>query len=173
MGHVERRAVQRHNRMVCFDDGADRFQMRAAGIALEDGYVLIHRAVHEDFWTLPGGRVEQGDTSIETIRREMREELLVEAEIGPLAIVVESFFNDIGQQFHEIGFYYTMRLPIGFSRLRGDVCHTILDGVRLEFRWVPADVSSLVEWKLFPEPLRPYIASPGPLLHIVDREPAG
>ena len=170
MGHVERRAVQRHNRMICFDDGPDRFQMRAAGMAVEDGHVLIHRATHEDFWTLPGGRIEQGETSATTMIREMREELLVEIEIGPLSIIVESFFLDIGQQFHEIGFYHTMRVPRGFSRQRGEICHTIADGVMLEFRWVPADVASLSEWAFFPKSLRPHIAAPGPLLLIVDRE---
>lgn len=167
---VERRPVLRHDRMVCFDDGVDRFQMRAAGIALEDGHVLIHRAIHEEFWTLPGGRIEQGETSSETMMREMREELLVEAEIGPLAIITESFFEDIGQPFHEIGFYHTMQLPAGFSRVRGEICHTIIDGVTLEFRWVPADVASLEEWDFFPQPLRAHIATRGPLLHIIDRE---
>ena len=170
MGHVERRAVQRHNQMICFDDGADRFQMRAAGIALEDGHVLIHRATHESFWTLPGGRIEQGETSTATMLREMQEELLVEVEIGPLAIVVESFFLDIGQQFHEIGFYHTMQLPSGFPRLRGEICHTIVDGVALEFRWVPAEAASLDEWAFFPKSLRSHIAVSGPLLHIIDRE---
>ena len=170
MGHVERRAVQRHNQMICFDDGVDRFQMRAAGIAVEDGHVLIHRATHESFWTLPGGRIEQGETSTATMLREMREELLVEVEIGPLAILVESFFLDIGQQFHEIGFYHRMRVSPGFSRLRGGICHTIVDGVALEFRWVPADVASLSEWNFFPKSLRPHIAAPGPMIHIIDRE---
>ncbi len=160
----------RHKRMVCFDDGVDRFQMRAAGIALEGGYVLIHRAIHEDFWTLPGGRVEQGETSTQTMQREMLEELLVEAEIGPLAILMESFFEDIGQQFHEIGFYHTMRLPPGFSRIRDEICHTIVDGVTLEFRWVPADAASLVHWNFFPRPLREHITTRGSLLHIIDRE---
>jgi 8-oxo-dGTP pyrophosphatase MutT (NUDIX family) len=166
-----RRDVVRHDRMVCFDDGVDRFQMRAAGIVLEDGHVLIHRAIHEDFWTFPGGRIEQGESSTQTLIREMREELLVEAEIGPLAIVMESFFEDIGQQFHEIGFYHTMQLPQGFSRLRGEVCHSIVDGVALEFRWVPADAASLAQWDLFPGPLRAHVARDGkPVLHIVDRE---
>jgi hypothetical protein len=88
-----------------------------------------------------------------------------------LAIIVESFFADIGQQFHEIGFYHTMQLPSGFSRKRGDICHTIVDGVTLEFRWVPADVASLAEWAFFPQMLRQHIAAPGPsLLHIIDRE---
>jgi 8-oxo-dGTP pyrophosphatase MutT (NUDIX family) len=170
---IERRNVLRHARMVCFDDGDDRFQMRAAGIALEDGHVLIHRATHEDFWTLPGGRIEQGETSTQTMQREMREELLVEAEIGPLAFVLESFFGDIGMQFHEVGLYHSMTIPAAFPRLRDRVCHTILDGVSLEFRWVPADAATLSKWDFFPEPLRTRVADlPASTVHLLDREPA-
>jgi hypothetical protein len=61
-------------------------------------------------------------------------------------------------------------LPSGFSRLRGDICHTIVDGVTLEFRWVPADLASLAEWDLFPKRLREHVTRSGPLLHIIDRE---
>jgi ADP-ribose pyrophosphatase YjhB (NUDIX family) len=168
---VDRRPTFRHNRMVCFDDDEDRFQMRAAGIAVEDGHVLIHRATFESFWTLPGGRIEQGETSTETLVREMREELLVEAEIGPLTILAESFFADIGQRFHEIGFYHAMRLPPEFPRQRGEVCHTIIDGAALEFRWVPTDEVSLVEWSFFPTPLRPFLADlPTSVVHLIDRD---
>lgn len=165
--------IVRHQRMVCFDDGVDRFQMRAAGIAIEDGHVLIHRATFEKFWTFPGGRIEQGETSGETLIREMREELLVEVDVGPLSFLIESFFADIGQQFHEIGFYHAIRLPEGFSRLRGDVCHRITDGAPLEFRWVPADTDSLASWNLFPPVLRPRLGEmPVSTVHLLDRDAA-
>lgn len=170
MRHVERRPVQRHNRMICFDDGADRFQMRAAGIALEDGHLLIHRATHEDYWTLPGGRMEQGETSADALAREIAEELLVEADIGGLAVLSESFFGDIGLNFHEIGFYHSMRLPPGFSRARDRVCHSIVDEVPLEFRWVPATLGSLGDWRVFPETLWPFLLDlPVAPVHIIDQ----
>jgi ADP-ribose pyrophosphatase YjhB (NUDIX family) len=170
MGHVERRIVQRHNRMICFDDGVDRFQMRAAGIAREDGHLLIHRATLEDYWTLPGGRMEQGETSAEALLREMREELLVDAEIGALAVLAESFFENINQHFHEIGFYHAVQLPPAFPRTRDGVCHSIVDGVPLEFRWIRADRGSLAEWRVFPQNLWPFLLDlPSAPVHIIDR----
>jgi 8-oxo-dGTP pyrophosphatase MutT (NUDIX family) len=60
------------------------FQMRIAGLAFRDGHVLVHRATHEAFWTFPGGRAEMGETSEETLTREMVEELGVTASVGPL-----------------------------------------------------------------------------------------
>lgn len=33
------------------------FNYRVAGIWIKNGYVLLHRFVNDDFWTLPGGRV--------------------------------------------------------------------------------------------------------------------
>ena len=68
---VERRPVQRHDRMVCFDDATDRFQMRAAAIALRNGRVLVQNLVGVANCFLPGGRIEQGESSGETLVREI------------------------------------------------------------------------------------------------------
>lgn len=49
--------------MVTFEQGDRRFNLRAVAVILdmEQRRVVIHRASHKDFWTLPGGRVEMGD----------------------------------------------------------------------------------------------------------------
>ncbi|MGO7859747.1 NUDIX domain-containing protein, partial [Rhizobium ruizarguesonis] len=74
-----------------------------AGLGFRDGHVLVHRAVHEPFWTVPGGRAEIGETSEETLKREMVEELgvevtvhqIIEAEFVPIALfVVEEILDD-------------------------------------------------------------------------------
>ena len=65
MGHVERHAVQRHNQMICFDDGADRFQMRAAGIAIRDGRVLVQNIKGNRTTFMPGGRIDQNESSVD------------------------------------------------------------------------------------------------------------
>ena len=90
------------------------FQMRIAGLAFRDGHVLVHRATHETFWTFPGGRAEMGETSAETLAREMMEELGVEADVGRLLWVVENFFRYEERDWHELGFYYRMELPAIF-----------------------------------------------------------
>jgi 8-oxo-dGTP pyrophosphatase MutT (NUDIX family) len=119
------------------------FQMRIAGLAFRDGHVLVHRAVHEPFWTFPGGRAEMGETSEETLAREMMEELGVTAEVGRLLWVVENFFHYEGHDCHELGFYYLMELPESFPFHPSDIVHRVQDGSELEFKWVPATAASL------------------------------
>ena len=45
------------------------FNFRAAAVIVDDGYALLHRASFEDFWSLPGGRVEVGEPSAATVGR--------------------------------------------------------------------------------------------------------
>ncbi|MCZ8516105.1 hypothetical protein O9H85_27625 [Paenibacillus filicis] len=36
------------------------FNFRVAGICLENGHVLLHKAIDDNHWALPGGRVQMG-----------------------------------------------------------------------------------------------------------------
>lgn len=94
------------------------FNMRVAGIAFREGHVLVHRATHENFWTFPGGTAEIGESSAETLKREMIEELGCEAEISMLLWTIENFFRFEGRKWHEFGFYYLMHLPPSFPLRR-------------------------------------------------------
>ncbi len=57
-------------------------------IAIEDGRILLIKRGHAPsvgLWSLPGGRVEAGETDAEAVRREMAEETGLDVEVGPLA----------------------------------------------------------------------------------------
>ncbi len=48
----------------------------------------------DDYWAMPGGRAEIGETSARTIVREMQEELGCEVEVERLLWTVENFYAD-------------------------------------------------------------------------------
>lgn len=58
-----------------------------AGVLERDGRLLIGQRLAKDRhglkWEFPGGKVEPGETPKDALRRELREELGIEAEIGP------------------------------------------------------------------------------------------
>jgi 8-oxo-dGTP pyrophosphatase MutT (NUDIX family) len=131
-------------KMIRVDSGERRFNFRIAGLGFRDGYVLVHRATHETFWTFPGGRAEIGETSAETLKREMIEELGVAVTVGPLLWTVENFFRYEQRDYHEIGFYYRMDIPPEFPFHETDIVHRLKDGKNdLEFKWARATVASL------------------------------
>ncbi|WP_337270364.1 NUDIX hydrolase [Oryzifoliimicrobium ureilyticus] len=117
--------------------------MRVAGLGFRDGHVLVHRAVHEPFWTFPGGRAEIGEPTQDVLAREMMEELGVTVKVGPLLWIVENFFDYERRRWHELGFYYRMDIPEQFPFAPHDIVHRIEDGHKLEFKWVPATTAAL------------------------------
>jgi len=120
------------------------FQMRIAGLAFRNGHVLVHRAAHEKFWTFPGGRAEVGEASADTLKREMMEELGLEAQVDRLLWSVENFFHYERRDWHEFGLYYLMHLPETLGFHESDIIHRIQDGNNaLEFKWVLATPDAL------------------------------
>ncbi len=81
-------------------------------------------------WEFPGGKVEDGETNSEALVRELREELGIEVEIGPL----------LGRAVHtEPGLEIRLSF-FAVSNVRGEPVP--LEGQ--ETRWVrPDDISSL------------------------------
>ncbi|MCZ7373875.1 NUDIX hydrolase [Micromonospora sp. WMMC250] len=54
---------------------------KVAWILIEDGRVLSTRSEGKDVWYLPGGKREPGETDLETLRREVQEELSVDVDV--------------------------------------------------------------------------------------------
>jgi ADP-ribose pyrophosphatase YjhB (NUDIX family) len=113
------------------------FNVRAAGVVVRDGRLLLHWKDHEAMWTLPGGRVEFGESAEEAGRREMEEELGAAPVSMRLLWVVEHFFDlPDGREWHQVGFYYAVALPEGCETLRRDEW-TAHDGpVPALYRWI-------------------------------------
>ena len=87
-----------------------KLNVRAAGVMIHNGKILVHRNVNSDHYALIGGRVEIGENSVDTIKREIKEKFDaftrdVRNQLGEL----EKFFNreyfsgkiDLGGKFED------------------------------------------------------------------------
>jgi 8-oxo-dGTP pyrophosphatase MutT (NUDIX family) len=151
--------------MLDFTHNGQRFHYRVAGVAIQDEHVLLHTMDGADYWILPGGRVEFGETSMQALKREMREELGQTVEIGRLLWIVESFLTAAAQPIHSIGLYYAISLPTPSSI--GDGYEIVDTGVRLTFAWHP--LARLAGLTVFPPFLQQHLAAlPDHPTHILD-----
>ena len=156
--------------MICFEQGNHRFNYRIVGVAIHNDSVLLHRADHEAFWTLPGGRGELGETAEETLKREMLEELETDVDVDRLLWVVENFFEYEGVRYHELALYFLIRFRPGSARLHSEAFDGAEGRVPLRFRWFPVRHEALVALPLMP-PFLPgaLINLPRSPVHVVDR----
>ena len=100
-------------------------------VAMQDGAILLIRRGQppaEGRWSLPGGRVEWGESLGDALRREVEEETGLQVEAGRLAGVVERIHRDEGlppghpeKGFHYVILDYFVTVTGGDLRPGGDV----------------------------------------------------
>ncbi len=64
--------------------GSARFRVAVSALIFENGHVLLAHRRDIDWWNLPGGGMESGETVDEALRREVYEETGLEIEIEQL-----------------------------------------------------------------------------------------
>jgi ADP-ribose pyrophosphatase YjhB (NUDIX family) len=139
--------------MITFDEGEKRFTYRVAGIALDVDRVLLLRTEKDNFWFLPGGRVELLEPSQDALIREMQEELEVKVHVERLVWVVENFFEYEGKSYHELALYFLMSFPPDSHLCGKDEAFVgNEEGLKLIFKWHPLD--EMEEIPLYPTFLR-------------------
>ena len=129
--------------MISSDRQGIRFKYRVAALAVHDGYLLLTKADQDEYWILPGGRVEGrvelGDDTRAALEREFVEETGHGARVGGLLWVVENFFRLDGSDYHELAFTYAI-FPKDPAILSSTWTHRTADGdARIELRWFDLD----------------------------------
>lgn len=151
--------------MISLPVSSGRFNFRAA-VWLHEGHVLLQGDSREDFWALPGGRVEHMEPAQDAIHRELTEELAFgsETRIERLLWIVQNFFSvpEWGGNQHELGLYFLITPEVvDVERLRDKSrAHMCVEpDSYLTFRWFP--LATLAQT----QPLRPTFLNTA-LLHL-------
>ncbi|TWD54141.1 ADP-ribose pyrophosphatase YjhB (NUDIX family) [Agrobacterium vitis] len=140
---------QRH--MIRLDKKPQLFSFRVAGLIFQDNHLLVQRGATDSYWALPGGRAEIGESSEQTIIREMQEEIDRTVKIERLLWTVESFFSYEGYKAHELGFYYLLQVEHALPFHTDEIVHRVIDGpAEVLFRWVPATEAAFKAFDIRP-----------------------
>jgi ADP-ribose pyrophosphatase YjhB (NUDIX family) len=87
--------------------------LRARAVLVDGDRVLLDRTHHPHkapFYWLPGGGVEPGETAVEAVVRELREEASMVVAVDRLLYVSENLFVEDGDYRHETILYFLARL---------------------------------------------------------------
>ena len=155
--------------MITFSKGNIKFTYRVAAVIIHQHHVLLQHAVREGHWFLIGGRAELREAAQETIKREVREELNLDARVERLLWVVENFFARAEMLHHELGLYFLVSIPDNASirAISQPFTRTDTDaGEELVLQWHPLD--KLADAPLYPSFLQQALkALPEATEHIV------
>lgn len=123
---------------------------KASALVIKDGAILLVEFLDENglHYNLPGGGMEPGESLVDTVKREVREEAAAEVEVGPVAFVYE--YEPVRNQFMygpvpSIGVIFACHLIDGSAPRMPDAPDPHQVGVK----WVP--LSALTSVQLYPE----------------------
>lgn len=129
-----------------------KLNVRAAGVMIHNGKILVHRNVNSDHYALIGGRVEIGESSANTIKREIKEELGKDIEITGYISTIENFFEMKGSKYHEIMFVHKAEFVDDDDKKIENTLKNIEGKDYLQYEWL--ELNKIDEYPLLPSAIK-------------------
>ena len=129
-----------------------KLNVRSAGVIIHNGKILLHRNVNSGHYALIGGRVEIGESSANTIKREIKEELGKDVEITGYISTIENFFEMKGSKYHEIMFVHKIEFANEEDKKIEYIMKNIEGKDYLQYEWLEMD--KIDEYPLLPRAVK-------------------
>lgn len=126
---------------ISFINKQGKFNYRVCGIIIKKNKILAMKDERSPYYYLPGGRVMIGERAEDTILREIKEELEIEASIiRPLWLNQAFFTEDVDElQYHEICIYFLIDIEESSILQMGNE-FTLQEGNHThDFEWLEFD----------------------------------
>lgn len=145
-----------------------KLNIRAAGIIIHNGKVLLHRDVKCDYYALIGGRVEIGEDSVTTLKREIQEEIGKDIEITGYISTIENFFEMQGSKYHEIMFVHKIEFLNPEDKKIDYTLKNIEGKDYLQYEWI--DISKIDDYQIVPKVIKNILKENAFPLHKINNE---
>lgn len=129
-----------------------KLNIRAAGVIIHNGKILAHRNINSDHYALVGGRVQIGENSAKTVKREMQEELGKNIEITGYIATIENFFEMKGSKYHEILFVHQADFISDEDKKIEYILKNKEGKDYLQYEWI--DLNKIEEYPLYPKAIQ-------------------
>lgn len=113
--------------------------LRTVGILIKDGMILVQRDQGGNEYALPGGHVKIGETTVDGLIREYKEETGADIKCRRLLWTEECFWNWNGKDAHNIAFYYLIDLCEDSAIPVGDEFVSHKDNCNVLIGWMPIE----------------------------------
>lgn len=134
------------------DVGDYVLNIRAACIIKHNNKILFHKNIKKDHYCIIGGRIEIGEPSERTIKREIMEELGKEIEIIGYAGTIENFFEMNNKKYHEIMFIYFAEFKNEEDKKIEYSLENCEGNDELTYEWL--DVNQIQSYNILPKALK-------------------
>ncbi len=152
------------------DVNGGRLNCRAVAIIVHDGKVLLHKNTADTYYALVGGRVQIGESSDDTVRREIKEEIGKDVEINGYVATVENFFEANGKNYHEIMFVHQAEFVNEKDRKIVETLKNIEGNAEktIQYEWI--DIDKIDSYQVRPEVIKKVLKNGKFPVHVINKE---
>lgn len=128
------------------------------GMIKRDNKILVSKGYDniksEEFYRSIGGGIEFLENSKDALKREFKEELGIDINVGEFLGISENIFTYNGKNAHELILFYNVNIKESDYK---ETYHIIDDNCETDAMWIDIDKFKNKELKLYPEQVFEYL----------------